>query len=320
MNDSPRAVPVVFFGTAEFACPSLTALARDPRYHVLGVVTQPDRPRGRDLRRQPPPVKQTALTLGLPVWQPEKCRDPEFIARLAELAAEVFIVAAYGQILPPRLLELPRHGCLNLHGSLLPRHRGAAPIQWALAEGDPETGVTLMRMDAGLDTGDIVAMARTPIRPDDDAQSLHDRLAALGAELLLRTLPDYLAGRITPRPQPAAGVTHARKITREDGRLDWTLPAVRLARRIRAFTPWPGAFALLPTGRRRRVKILAAEAVEHPGQEAPGTVLRAEGDHLRVACGEGALQIRRVQREGGRPLSVAAFLAGCPLRAGQILE
>lgn len=320
MPEDPARVPtrIVFFGTAEFACPALVALAQEPDCRVLGVVTQPDRPRGRAMKLQPPAVKETALALGLPVWQPAKCRDPEFIAQLAGLDPDLFVVAAYGQILPAALLELPRHGCLNLHGSLLPRHRGAAPIQWALAEGDPETGVTLMRMDQGLDTGDIVAMESTPIWPDDDGQSLHDRLATLGAELLVRTLPDYLAGRIQPRPQPAEGVTYARKITREDGCLDWSLPAEVLARRIRAFTPWPGAYTFLPVKSRRRLKILAAEPLERPAAK-PGEILKAGPESLLVACGAGVLQVLEVQREGGRPMSAGALLAGCPLAVGQAL-
>lgn len=306
---------IIFFGTAEFACPALVALEQDPAFEVLGVVTQPDRPRGRELRLLPSPVKETAVALGLKLWQPPKCRAPEFVDRMAALAPDCFVVAAYGQILPPALLEVPAHGCLNIHGSLLPKYRGAAPIQWALADGEPGTGVTIMRMDEGLDTGPMLVSEGTPIWPEDDGQSLHDRLATLGADLLLRTLPQYLAGAITPMVQPEEGASYARKITREDGEVDWSLPAEAVARRIRAFTPWPGAFTFLPTDSRRRLKILSAEPLSRAGG-APGTVLKAGPESLLVACGEGVLQIHEVQREGGRRLAVGAFLAGFPLEVG----
>ncbi len=321
MSDCASAKPgfrVVFFGTAEFACPALVALDREPEFRLVGVVTQPDRPRGRELKRQPSPVKATAIQLGLPVWQPARCREREFGELLRGLEADVFVVAAYGQILPPSLLGIPRAGCVNIHGSLLPRHRGAAPVQWALASGDKETGVTLMRMDEGLDTGPILAMESVPIWRDDDAQSLHDRLAMLGADLLVRVLPDHLEGRITPRPQPDEGVSYARKITRDDGRLDWTRPAEAIERSIRAFTPWPGAYTFLPVDDRRLFKVWSAEALSH-GAGEPGTILRADRESLLVACSEGALQLIEVQREGGRRLSAGEFLTGCSLRAGQRL-
>ncbi|MCB1125724.1 MAG: methionyl-tRNA formyltransferase [Verrucomicrobiae bacterium] len=314
----PPASKVVFFGTADFACPALVALEAEPAFEVVGVVTQPDRPRGRELKLQPPPVKETALHLGLPVWQPARCREPDFIARLAGLQADVFVVAAYGQILPPALLDLPRCGCVNIHGSLLPKYRGAAPIQWALADGEAGTGVTLMRMDAGLDTGPMLAGETTPIWPEDDGQSLHDRLATLGADLLLRTLPDYLEGRVTLRPQPETGASYARKITKADGLLDWSLDAEVLARRVRAFNPWPGAYTRLPVQDRRLLKIWAGEALRREGG-APGQVLRADHESLLVACGRGALQLLIVQREGGRRLTAGEFLTGCPLEPGALL-
>lgn len=306
---------IVLFGTAEFACPALVALEQDPAFEIVGVVTQPDRPRGRELKLHPSPVKETALCLGLEVLQPAKCRAPEFVARLAALEPACCVVAAYGQILPPALLDLPSHGCVNIHGSLLPKYRGAAPIQWALADGGTETGVTIMRMDEGLDTGPMLASESTPIWPDDDAQSLHDRLATLGADLLVSTLPGWLAGRIEPVPQPSEGACYARKITREDGRIDWSLPAEMVARRIRAFTPWPGAFTFLPLESRRLLKVLSAESLGGAG-EMPGKLLKAGPESLLVACGEGVLQIQEVQREGGRRLAAGAFLAGCPLEVG----
>ncbi|RME93013.1 MAG: methionyl-tRNA formyltransferase [Verrucomicrobia bacterium] len=306
---------VVFFGTAEFACPALVELEKQENLKLLGVVTQPDRPAGRGLQPKPPPVKEVALQLKLPVWQPDRCRDETFLRQMRELAPELIVVAAYGQILPKALLELPRHGCLNIHGSLLPKYRGAAPIQRAIAEGEEETGVTIMLMDEGLDTGPILAQEATRIWPDDNAQTLHDRLALMGAHLLVDILPDYLAGKLLPRPQPSEGATYAAKVTRADGEIDWRRSAVEVDRQIRAFTPWPGATTRLPFKERPRLKILEAEPLEREGGE-PGVVLASGPETLLVACGRGVLQIHRLQREGGKPLPAAEFLRGCPLPPG----
>jgi methionyl-tRNA formyltransferase len=238
---------------------------------------------------------------------------------MCALKPELIVVAAYGQILPPALLELPPLGCLNVHASLLPKHRGAAPIQWAILEGDAETGVTIMRMDAGLDTGDILTQEATPIGPDDDAAKLHDRLAQLGAGLLVRTIPGYLAGEVRPHPQPAEGVSYARKITKEDGRLDWTQPAEELHRRLRAFTPWPGAFTFLPHPE-KPVLLKVWRGAPGPGAPAPpGTVIKADKTGIAVAAGAGALEVTELQREGGRRLSAAEFLAGHPILVGTVL-
>src|SRR5208282_4150639 len=233
---------IIFMGTAELSCASLEKLAHSQEFQITAVVTQPDRPKGRELKPQSSPVKMLAQRLGLPVLQPPRARDEKFIAELRALQPDLIVVAAYGQILPQSILDLPRHGCLNVHTSLLPKYRGAAPIQWAIANGDTETGVTIMKMDAGLDTGPIVSQRRTAIQPADDSATLHDRLARLGAELLVQTIPDYATGKIQPRPQPAEGVSHAPKIKKEDGRIDWNLPAKTIWNRLRAFTPWPGAF------------------------------------------------------------------------------
>lgn len=316
----PGRTRVVFFGTAPLGIPCLEALVRAPACEVAAVVTQPDRPRGRDRHLQPTPIKAAALARGLPVLQPARCREAPFLDQLRQLRPDLIVVVAYGQLLPPALLEIPPHGCLNLHASLLPRHRGAAPIQWALLEGDPETGVTLMKIDAGLDTGDILARVATPIFPDDTAPTLHDRLAALGAALLVQTLPDYLAGRLTPQPQPPTGATYARKLTREDGRLDWSRPAAELERRVRALIPWPGAFTYLPVaGRRVLLKIWAAGVV--PAAEgAPGIVLAADAAGLVIRCGTDALRVAELQREGGRRLRAAEFLAGHRLEPGTRLD
>lgn len=311
---------MIFFGTAALAVPVLEVLAEAPPYDIAAVVTQPDRPRGRELRRQPSPVKAAAQRLGLAVWQPLRCREPEFLDRVRAAAPDLIVVVAYGQILPPTLLAIPPHGCLNVHASLLPRHRGAAPIQWALLEGDPETGVTIMLMDTGLDTGPVLAQARLPIRPEETAQTLHDRLASLGADLLRRVLPDYLAGRLAPVPQPAEGATYARKLTKDDGRLDWMRPAAELHRRVRAFNPWPGAYTYLPAGERPMLlKIWAAEVVPAV-TGVPGQVLAADASGLVVRCGSEALRVTELQREGGRRLTAAAFLSGHRIEPGTRLE
>jgi methionyl-tRNA formyltransferase len=327
-----------FMGTAELSCASLQALAGNPQFQIAAVVTQPDRPKGRDLKPQPSPVKLLARRLNLPVLQPERVRDGKFIAEFHSLQPDLVVVVAYGQILPPAILDLPRHGCLNIHASLLPKYRGPAPIQWAIANADTETGVTLMRIDAGLDTGDIVAQRRTPIHPEDDSATLHDRLAQLGAELLVQTIPDYVAGKIQPKAQPAAGASYAPKIKKEDGRIDWNQPARTIWNRLRAFTPWPGAFTFLSGARTARsreaetrgraarapvpgevlpllLKIWRAEVVEKTGDA--GTLLTVDKSGIVVACGQSALRILELQPEGGRRMNAAEFLAGHPLKVGE---
>jgi len=332
------ALRILFMGTAELSCASLEALAGDEQFHVIAVVTQPDKPKGRALKPQPSPVKTLALKLGLLVLQPARARDEAFIAELRELKPDLIVVVAYGQILPPAILELPRHGCLNVHTSLLPKYRGAAPIQWAIANGDTGTGVTIMKMDAGLDTGPIVSQCRMPIRPEDDSAALHDRLAQLGAELLVQTIPGFVAGMIPPVPQPAEGAGYAAKIKKEDGRIDWSQPAQTVWNRLRAFTPWPGAFTFWfgvpPSGgnvmpgkkppeggttntssKPQLLKVWKAEVVEKSG--SPGEVLQADKTGIVVGCGQDALRILELQREGGRRLTPAEFLAGHPLTAGE---
>ena len=307
---------LIFMGTAPLAAVSLRALAENPAFQIVAVVTQPDKPRGRDLKLQPSAVKELALQKNLPVLQPLKARDPAFLEQLRLLQPELIVVAAYGQILPQTILDLPHHGCLNVHTSLLPKYRGAAPIQWAIAHGDAETGVTIMRMDAGLDTGDIVSVETTPILPSDDSQTLHDRLAQIGAALLTRTIPDFVAGKITPQKQPTDGASYARKIEKEDGHLDWTQPSRVLWNRLRAFTPWPGTFTFLPAEPKPLLlKIWQAEPVEDL-RGAPGEILRADKSGLVIACGAGALRILTLQREGGRRMSAMEFLAGSHLPPG----
>lgn len=302
-------------GTPELARTVLHRLATSDRFDILGVVAQPDRPAGRSLLPQAPPVKVKAEQLGLKVWQPEKAREPEFIDQIRELRPDAIVVAAYGQILVPRLLEVPVHGCVNLHTSLLPRWRGAAPIQWAIASGDSETGVTLMRMEAGLDTGPILAMVRTPIGPHETGDELHERLANLAAELVVERLPEYLLGRIEAVAQPAEGITYARKISRDDGRIDWSLSSTEIDQRRRAFTPWPGAFCQLPIGgQSRMIKIHGAEVVateiEGADDLRPGWVVAAGPSGILVRCGKGFWRITELQPEGGRRMTAAQFLAG----------
>ncbi len=304
-------------GTAELAVASLRALAGSKEYQVVAVVTQPDRPQGRKLQLQPSPVKAAALELGLTVLQPEKLRAEASQQALRELAPDLIVVAAYGQILPQSILDLPRYGCLNVHTSLLPRHRGAAPIQWAILNGDAETGVTLMLMDAGLDTGPMLRQRSTVIVPEDTAITLHDRLARLGAELLKEVIPLWVGKTLQPTPQPATGVTYARKIEKQDGALVWHLPAIELWNRVRGLVPWPGAFFARGVGEQATI-LKVWEASPEPAESgSPGDVLESGPNGVLVRCGSGALRLKLLQREGGKRLPAREFLAGCPIPAGE---
>jgi methionyl-tRNA formyltransferase len=300
---------LVFMGTPEFAVPSLAALFDIG--DVVAVVTQPDKPKGRGQALSISPVKAFAQERGVPVLQPQKLRTPPFSEELKKLAPDVCVVTAYGKILPKDLLETPTHGCVNVHASLLPRFRGAAPIQWAIAQGDAETGVTLMVMDVGLDTGPMLAEKRLPIAPDETSASLHDKLSSLGGDLLRQHLPAYLRGELKPVPQPSEGVVLAPIIQKEDGRLDFTRTAVELERRVRAFTPWPGAFTSLEG------KLLKVHRVQvGQGRGEPGTVLASGPQGLEVACREGSLVLVEVQPEGKRVMKAGEFLAGHKVAQG----
>ena len=304
-------------GTPELACVSFQALLDSNQFHVVAVVTQPDRPKGRDLKSLPSPVKELALRKGVAVLQPIKARDQQFIEEVRQLHPDLIAVTAYGQILPPASLELPRFGCLNVHTSLLPKYRGAAPIQWSILNGDAETGVTIMKMDAGLDTGEILSQERTPILEKDDSETLHNRLAELGAQLLVKTIVPYAAGEIQPRPQSAEGVSYARKIAKEDGRIDWNRPAKETLNRVRGLVPWPGAFTHLPPPHLELLKIWRAEISDLSA--SPGEIVSADKNGIVVGCGDRALRILALQREGARRLTSEQFLAGRHLQPGQRL-
>jgi methionyl-tRNA formyltransferase len=310
---------IVFMGTPGLARTVLGKLAGNPDYAVVLVVSQPDRPKGRNLKLLPTPVKELAVELGLTVAQPEKARQADFVAQLQALAPDLIVVAAYGQILPQAILDIPRYGCLNVHTSLLPKLRGAAPIQRAILTGEEKTGVTIMKMDAGLDTGDILSVESTFITAEDTAETLHDRLADLGGNLLNRTIPEWISGKIVPQPQPHELATHAPKIRKEEGHVNWSLSAGRIANLVRGLVPWPGAFTFLPTPPRPLLlKIWSAEVCDRSGP--PGEVLAAERDGVVVACGEGAVRLTTLQLEGARRMSAAEFLSGHPLRSGVLLD
>ncbi len=302
---------LIFAGTPPFAAAALEALA-DAGHDVALVLTQPDRPAGRGMKLAPSAVKTVALARGLPVAQPASLKTPEAQAELAALQADVMVVAAYGLILPQAVLDIPRLGCLNIHASLLPRWRGAAPIQRAILAGDAETGVTIMQMDAGLDTGAMLAKTVVPIRETDTAGSLHDVLADAGA----RAIVDALAqgADLRPEKQDDRLATYAAKLTKDEAQLDWTQPAATLARAVRAYNPVPGAWTLLDGA---PLKIWAARV--EAGMGMPGVVLRAAADGLVVACGEQALALQEIQPAGSKRMTAAAFLAGRPLAAGSRL-
>ncbi|TWI14447.1 methionyl-tRNA formyltransferase [Aerolutibacter ruishenii] len=299
---------IVFAGTPDFAVPCLRAAAQ--RGEVVAVYTQPDRPAGRGRELTPSPVKREALLRGIPVLQPENFRSGESKAALRALKPDLMVVVAYGLILPQSVLDIPTHGCWNVHASLLPRWRGAAPIQRAIEAGDTESGVCLMQMEKGLDTGPVLLSQSLEIGASDTGGQLHDRLAELGARVLSDGLGLLRAGiRPVPRPQPAEGVTYAHKLDKAEARLDWSRPATELANQVRAFNPWPMAEAVVAG---ERLRLHGAVALDEAHVTAPGTLLRAGREGLDVACGEGALRIRVLQRDGGKAITAADYLNGRP--------
>ncbi len=303
----------MFLGTPEFAVPTLRAML-DAGVEVAGVITQPDRPSGRGQEPAAPPVKRLALARGLDVYQPPKIKAPDAVALVQGLAPEVIVVVGYGQILPAAIFEFPRLGTVNVHASLLPKYRGAAPIQWAIANGETVTGVTTMRIAAGLDTGDILLARETAIGPEETASELGRRLAALGAEVLVETLRRLEAGTITPRKQNEAEATLAPMLKKEDGRVEWTRSARSIFNQVRGFDPWPGAYTSF---RGDLLHLRRVRPVEGPAGE-PGE-LRIEGRTLRAACGEGWLELLEVQPEGKRRMSGQEFASGRRLAGGERL-
>ncbi|MGE0255027.1 MAG: methionyl-tRNA formyltransferase [Alphaproteobacteria bacterium] len=303
---------LAFFGTPDFSVPALGAL-RAAGHDIAAVYTRAPKPAGRGGRLTPSPVHAAAEAAGIAVRTPRTLKDAEVQADFAALGLDAAVVVAYGLLLPAAILDAPRLGCLNIHASLLPRWRGAAPIQRAILAGDDTTGVTIMRMDTGLDTGPMLLAEAVPIGPRETAGTLHDTLAGLGARLVVAALDGLAAGTLAARPQPEDGITYAAKLAREEERLDWTRPAGELDRRVRAFAPAPGAWFEHAGG---RIKVRAAEVAAHGSAAAPGTLL---DDALTVACGEGTLRLLTVQREGRAPMDAAAFLRGTRLPAGTIL-
>lgn len=308
---------VILLGAGDLACPLLRALHSSEQVELAAVVVQPDRPGGRGRQLLPCSVKREAARLGLACMESDNVSSPEMVASLAALSPDVLVVADFGQFLKAPLLAVPRLGCLNVHPSLLPKYRGASPIQWALANGDAETGVCVLYVTPKMDAGDILERRSTPILPDETAPELEARLADAGAELLLRALESLRLGTAHPEPQDSAGVTFARKLEKEDGRIDWTAPAAATLNRWRGFTPWPGLFTTVPGGALLKIHRLRAEPLAGPA--APGTVLACDGEGPLVAAADAALRLLEVQPAGKTRMDGAAYCRGRPFRPGDIL-
>jgi methionyl-tRNA formyltransferase len=300
---------IVFIGTGEIGVPVLHSLLTSPEHQLIGVVTQPDKPVGRAQRIEAPPIKAALAGRVLPIFQPARIKQEEAVAEIRALEPDVIVVMAYGQILPRSVLQIPRVACLNLHASLLPRHRGAAPIQAAIVAGDPESGITVMYMDEGLDTGDILLQSRLELATNETGGSLHDRLGQIAPAALNEALAQLQQGSAPRNPQDSSRATNAPKLEREHGRIDWMEPAALIERKIRAFNPWPGSFTLLrdEAGRERKLKIFSAGVLEASG--TPGEILRSEGS-IVIAAKDGALSLGEVQLEGKRRMSAEEFLRG----------
>lgn len=311
---------IVFIAAGDIGLPSLEALIASPDHDLVALVTQPDRPAGRSQERTPTKVKLRALTAGIPVLQPERICDA--LGELQSLDADVFVVVAYGQILPRAILEVPARACLNIHASLLPRHRGASPIQAAIREGDAGTGITIVWMDEGLDTGDVLLSEPLAILPEDTGGSLHDRLAAIAPGCLMRALDAVAMGAAPRVPQDSSRSTLTKKLGRRHGHIAWHRSAGEIERLIRAYDPWPGTFCLLPVsnGMALVLKIHRARLAENAGIQPVGGTVLFTGGGLFVACGEGVLELLELQLEGGKRLRAAEFLRGHPLTAGLLLQ
>lgn len=305
---------IVFMGTPQFACPTLQMLL-DRGENIVAVVTQPDRPKGRGQQLQPPPVKELAEKHAIPVFQPLKIKVPEAVEQIRAYATDLIVVVAFGQILPKALLDIPRHGCINVHASLLPRYRGAAPLNWCIINGETETGVTTMMMDVGLDTGDMLLKRSIPIHPDEDAASLHDRLALLGAETMAETLDLLAAGQLLPVKQDDSLSCYAPMLKKELGAIDWQKSPQEIKNLVRGITPWPGAYTRLDG---KTLKLFSVQTGSAEG--VPGTVLSAGKDGLEVACSGGSVIFTDLQLEGKKRMSAADFLAGYRVAAGTVLK
>ncbi|MDX5335950.1 MAG: methionyl-tRNA formyltransferase [Marinobacter sp.] len=297
---------IVFAGTPDFAATALKALL-EAGYNLVGVYSQPDRPAGRGRKLMPSPVKQVALDAGIPVFQPVSLKPEDAQQELAALKPDVMIVAAYGLILPKAVLDIPTHGCLNIHASLLPRWRGAAPIQRAIAAGDAETGITIMQMDEGLDTGDMLLKTSTPIHADDTGGSLHDRLADMGGKAIVEALVQLANSELAPEPQNDADANYAHKLSKEEGHIDWSRSAIEIERLIRAFNPWPGTFTDLGE---QRIRLHQASALDQSSDKLPGTVISREREGVEVACGTGTLKVTSVQLPGSKAQSITDLING----------
>jgi methionyl-tRNA formyltransferase len=303
---------VTFMGTPSFAVPTLRAI-HESNHELIGVVTQPDKPRGRGRKLGISPVKELAMGLRLPIMQPETTRDEAFMEEVNRMSPDVIVVAAYGRMLTRELLDLPPHGCINVHASLLPKYRGAAPIQWAIVNGERRTGVTIMKMDEGMDTGDILLTQQVEITDTDTAQSLHDRLAQVGAGLVINALDGVERGTIRPAPQDNSMASYAPPLKKEDGLIDWSRAARVIYNRIRGFDPWPGAFTYL---RGSRLKVFSGEVVEEEVRDTPGKVVQSGPEGVRVSTGTGFLVIEEVQLEGRKRMPVREFLIGNEIPPG----
>jgi methionyl-tRNA formyltransferase len=306
---------IIFMGTPDFAVPALDLLSQED-YEIALVVTQPDRPKGRGRKLVPPPVKVKALELNLEVSQPSTLKSDKFTDQIKSIQPDFFVVIAFGHILSEKMLQFPKFGAINIHASLLPKYRGPAPIQWAIINAEPHTGVTTMFMDKGMDTGNILLTKKEPILPEDTAATLHHRLANAGAELLIKTLKDFASKKIKPTLQDHSKATYAPLLKKQDGHINWQRPAEKLEPFIRGMTPWPGAFTF---HNEKRLKIIKAAPISESVSEAAGTILKAFPDELRVATGKGALSILEIQGPSGKRLGIADFLRGYRLPTGTIL-
>ncbi len=307
---------IIFMGTPDFSVPTLERLTAS-KHSVIAVVTQPDKPKGRGKEVRMTPVKECALKHGIPVYQPVKARDKAFVEEMRALNPDVMVVIAFGQILPGELLKVPAYGCVNIHASLLPKYRGAAPIQWAVINGDKETGITTMQMDVGMDTGDMLEKLVIRLEPKETGGSLFDRLSLLGGDLILSTLEKLEAGTLIPTPQDHEQATYVKKISKELGDIDWTMDAAAIERLIRGLNPWPSAYSHY---KGRLLKIWEADVLPGEKQGACGQILSANGDSLTVQTGDGILAVRSIQIEGKKRMDTAAFLRGFPVERGAILE